>query len=219
MLEWSMAPTVHAMPRPRTFEENAALDAAIGCFWRRGYEATSVRDLATAMGITGTSLYNTFDDKRSLFVRALERYMDSATRERLARLEHSLPPKDAIRSMIGEVIKRSVNDRDRRGCFLINSALEVAPHDRELGAEIARRLGEVEEFFLRAIRAGQAAGAIPPDRNATDLARLLLGLLLGIRVLARSKPERALLEGMARPALALLDWTAADRAQCRGGVK
>jgi TetR/AcrR family transcriptional repressor of nem operon len=193
------------MARPRAFDESAALDAAIGCFWRRGYEATSVRDLASAMGIGGPSLYNAFADKRTLFVRALERYMDGATRERIARLEQSLPPKEAIRRFIGDIISRSVNDPDRRGCFLIKSALEVAPHDPELGCEIARRLAEIEAFFRRAIKAGQADGSIPSQRNARDLARLLLGVLLGIRVLARSRPERALLEGVARPALALLD--------------
>ncbi|HEY5607271.1 MAG TPA: TetR/AcrR family transcriptional regulator [Alphaproteobacteria bacterium] len=193
------------MARPRTFEETSALDAAMNCFWRRGYEATSVRDLASAMGIGGTSLYNAFRDKRTLFVRALERYMDGATRERIARLEQTLPPKQAVQRFIGDIIERSVNDPDRRGCFLINSALEVAPHDPELGDEIARRLSEIEGFFRRAIKAGQADGTIPRDRDARDLARLLLGVLLGIRVLARSKPERALLEGVARPALALLD--------------
>lgn len=193
------------MARPRTFEETAALDAAIGCFWRRGYEATSVRDLAAAMGISGTSLYNTFEDKHALFVRALERYMDSAARERIARLEKSLPPKAAIRKFISDVIDRSVDDPDRRGCFLINSALEVAPHDPKLGAEIAARLGEIEQFFRRMIVAGQADGTIARARDVGDLARLLLGILLGIRVLARTKPDRALLEGMARPALALLD--------------
>ena len=193
------------MARPRTFEETSALDAAMNCFWQRGYEATSVRDLASAMGIGGTSLYNAFRDKRTLFVRALERYMDGATRERIARLEQTLPPKQAIRRFIGDIIERSINDPDRRGCFLINAALEVAPHDPELGAEIARRLSEIEGFFRRAIEAGQADRTIPRQRDAHDLARLLLGVLLGIRVLARSKPERALLEGVARPALALLD--------------
>ena len=98
-----------------------------------------------------------------------------------------------------------MNDRERRGCFLINSELEVAPHDRELGALIADRLAEIEAFFRRSIEAAQAEGHVPRDRIAKDLARLLLGVLLGIRVLARSKPGRALLEGVARPALALLD--------------
>jgi TetR/AcrR family transcriptional regulator, transcriptional repressor for nem operon len=193
------------MARPREFDEGTALEAAIECFWQRGYEATSVRDLADRMGISAPSLYNAYGDKHALFVQALERYLDHSTRARIKRLEDSLPPKQAVRRFIAEIIERSVNDRERRGCFLINSALEVAPHDRELGDLIADRLAEIEAFFYRSIKAAQAEGEVPRERAAKDVARLLLGVLLGIRVLARSKPERALLEGVARPALALLD--------------
>jgi TetR/AcrR family transcriptional repressor of nem operon len=193
------------MARPREFDEGTALEAAIECFWQRGYEATSVRDLADRMGISAPSLYNAYGDKHALFVQALERYLDHSTRARIKRLEDSLPPKEAVRRFIAEIIERSVNDRERRGCFLINSALEVAPHDRELGDLIADRLAEIEAFFYRSIKAAQAEGEVPRERPAKDVARLLLGVLLGIRVLARSKPERALLEGVARPALALLD--------------
>jgi TetR/AcrR family transcriptional repressor of nem operon len=193
------------MARPREFDEVTALEAAIECFWHRGYEATSVRDLADKMGISGPSLYNAYGDKRALFAQALDRYVDHSARALIKRLESSLPPRQAVRRFIEEIIERSVNDRERRGCFLINSALEVAPHDKRLGALIADRLAEIEAFFYRSIKAAQAEGAIGQDRVAKDLARLLLGVLLGIRVLARSKPERALLEGVARPALALLN--------------
>jgi TetR/AcrR family transcriptional regulator, transcriptional repressor for nem operon len=193
------------MARPREFDEATALEAAIECFWHRGYEATSVRDLADKMGISGPSLYNAYGDKRALFAQALEHYVDNSARALIKRLEASLPPKQAVHRFIEEIIDRSVNDRERRGCFLINSALEVAPHDRQLGALVADRLAEIEAFFYRSIKAAQAKGAVPRNRVARDLARLLLGVLLGIRVLARSKPERALLEGVARPALALLD--------------
>ena len=193
------------MARPRQFDEVTALEAAVECFWHRGYEATSVRDLAAKMGLSAPSLYNAYGDKHALFVQALEHYLDHSARALIKQLESSLPPKQAIRRFIEEIIERSVNDRERRGCFLINSALEVAPHDRELGALIADRLAEIEAFFYRSIKTAQADGAISRDRVARDLARLLLGVLLGIRVLARSKPERALLQGVARPALALLD--------------
>jgi TetR/AcrR family transcriptional repressor of nem operon len=193
------------MARPREFDETAALDAAVACFWQRGYEATSVRELADKMGISAPSLYNAYGDKHALFVRALERYLDRSMRARIRRLEESLPPKRAVHRFIEEIIAHSLNDQERRGCFLINSALEVAPHDRKLGALIADRLAEIEAFFCRSIKTAQGQGKIPRDRVAKDLARLLLGVVLGVRVLARSKPERALLEGIARPALALLD--------------
>jgi TetR/AcrR family transcriptional regulator, transcriptional repressor for nem operon len=193
------------MGRPREFNEAAVLDAATDCFWRDGYEATSVRELAASMGITGASLYNAFGDKRSLFREVLQRYAERSMRERIARLESTLPPKQAVRAFIGEIVEHSV-EGDRRGCLLVNTALDTAPHDPELGAEVAARLGEIEDFFRRAINAAQTQGSVPPDRDPADLARLLLGVTLGVRVLARSNPRRELLEGVARPALALLDW-------------
>jgi TetR/AcrR family transcriptional repressor of nem operon len=192
------------MARPIAFDEAAALDAAIEQFWHQGYRASSVRELASSMGICGTSLYNSFGNKRSLFIKALERYLDRSVRARIGRLR-ALPPKQAIRAFFDEIIERSLQDRARRGCLLINSALEVAPHDRKLGVEIARRLTEIEDFFRDRIAAGRADGTIPKKVDADNVARLLLGVLLALRVLARSRPERALLEGMARPALALLD--------------
>jgi TetR/AcrR family transcriptional repressor of nem operon len=194
------------MARPREFDETAALDVAMDCFWQDGYEATSVRDLATRMGITGASLYNAFGDKRSLFRQALQHYAERSTRERIARLESTLAPKEAVCAFLSEIVERSLDTRDRRGCLLVNTALEVAPHDPELGAEVAARLGEIEAFFCRAIIAAQQEGSVPSDRDPADLARLLLGVTLGVRVLARSNPQRELLEGAVRPALALLDW-------------
>jgi len=201
------------MARPREFDETAVLDAATDCFWRIGYEAASVRELAAQMGITGASLYNAFGDKRSLFRQVLRRYAERSMRERIARVESTMPPKEAVRAFLGEIVERSLDDRDRRGCLLVNSALEIAPHDAELGAEVAARFGELEAFFRRAVAAAQADGSVPPGHNAADLARLLLGVTLGVRVLARSNPQRELLEGVVRPALALLEWPDRTTAQ------
>jgi TetR/AcrR family transcriptional regulator, transcriptional repressor for nem operon len=192
------------MARPREFDETKAIEAAIACFWSRGYEASSVRDLAANMGLSAPSLYNAYGDKHALFVQALEHYLDRSMRERIERLERSLPPKQAIRKFIAELIDHSVNDRERRGCFLVNSALEVAPHDKKLGQFIADRLAELEAFFARLIRKAQAEGTVSRKAVAKDLARLLLGIVLGIRVLARVRPERAALESLARPVLSLL---------------
>ncbi len=193
------------MARPRAFDEKEALDAAIACFWRRGLEATSVRDLAAEMGINGPSLYNAFGDKRALFIRALERYAELWMRERIVRLESEASPKSAIRQFLRELIERSIADRDRRGCLIVNSALEISPHDVELRGVIASYLREIEMFFQRCLERGQQAREIQSNMDPCETARHFLGIVLGIRVAARSRPERALLEGMARPALALLD--------------
>src|ERR1700730_8283986 len=193
------------MGRPREFNEIAALQAATDCFWQHGYQATSMRDLAAAMGLTAPSVYNAFGDKQALFSRALQRYLDCTTGDRLRWYETSLPAKEAIRHFFAEIVEHSLNDRERKGCFLVNSALEIAPHQKKLGAVIAKQFGEIEAFFERCIRAAQADGTAPLGIDANDTARLLLGVLLGIRVLARAAPDRSLLEGVVKPALALLE--------------
>src|SRR5438105_15833396 len=96
-----------AMGRPREFDEAVALDAAVARFWRRGFEATSVRDLAAGMGISCTSLYNAFGDKRALFRAALERYLDRSMRPRTRRCEPSRPAAGAIRGLTAELIRHS----------------------------------------------------------------------------------------------------------------
>src|ERR1700743_2687669 len=97
-----------AMPRPRESDETAALEAAVECFWRRGYEATSLRDLTASMGLAAPSLYNAFGDKQELFARALELYLERTTRDRLRRLEDTLPAEKAIERFFAEIIGHSI---------------------------------------------------------------------------------------------------------------
>lgn len=193
------------MGRLKEFDEDKAIDGAVDCFWARGYEATSVRDLAQHMGIGGASLYNAYGGKRALFVKALERYANRSSRERIARLEATGLPKEAIEAFLAEIIERSLKDRARKGCLLVNSALDVAPHDAEIGKVVAGYLDEIRAFFQRNIEAGRRAGQMPRSLDAVATSAHLLGILLGIRVLARTRPDRALLESIARPALDLLD--------------
>jgi TetR/AcrR family transcriptional repressor of nem operon len=192
------------MARPREFDETAALDAAMKCFWRPGYEATSLRDLTTSTGLTAPSLYNAFGDKQELFSRALQHDLDCTTRDRLRRLEQSFAPKEALHQFFNEIIEHSLSDRDRKGCFLVNSALEVEPHHAECRALIAGQFAEIEAFFKKKHPSRSTNKTVSPNVEATEMARPLLGVLLGIRVLARRKSDRGMLEGVARPALALL---------------
>ena len=192
------------MARPREFDEEVVLDAAIQCFWSRGYEATSIRDLLGNTGITAASLYNAYGDKRALFRAALDQYVEGSIGERIQRCK-ALPPRQALKLFFDEILNRSLNDPEHKGCMLVNSALEMAPHDPEFQAAIADVLNHIERFFLFCIETGQADGTIARSTPAETLARHLLGVLMGVRVLARVRPERTLLEGIIAPALALLD--------------
>jgi TetR/AcrR family transcriptional repressor of nem operon len=193
------------MARGRAFDEERAIDQAVDCFWLRGYEATSVRDLGEAMEIGGASLYNAFGDKRTLFVKCLERYANRSSRERMARIGEKHAPKEAIRAFLSEIIERSLKDPDCKGCLLVNSALDVAPHDAAIGKAVAGYLDEIRTFFRRNIEAARRAGTVPKNIDADVVSGHFLGVLMGIRALARVKPERKLLESVVRPALALLD--------------
>jgi len=191
------------MARPREFDEEAVLDAATQHFWLRGYEATSIRDLTGCTGLTGASLYNAFGDKRSLYQTVLDRYVERSVAERIRRC-NAEPPRRAILQFFADILSRSLDDDDHKGCLLVNTALDVAPHDPEFKAIVAAVLLRIETFFREKAEAGIADGSIASMQSATDLARHLLGMLIGIRVLARVRPEPELLEGIARSVEALL---------------
>jgi TetR/AcrR family transcriptional repressor of nem operon len=192
------------MARPREFDEEKVLQLAVGQFWERGYEATSIRDLAQAMGLTTASIYNAFGDKRAVYRRALDFYVERSFGDRVGRFEQRAPS-EAIRAFFNEIVERSLSDTKRKGCMLVNSALEVAPHDEEFQRVVSEVFRQVEAFFQRCIEAGQRDGSISQRQSAADIAGTLLGTLLGIRVLARTRPEKNLLEGLIRPVFAILE--------------
>lgn len=109
------------MARPRQFEEGAALNAAMLCFWRHGYDATSIKDLSGATGLTTASLYNAFGDKRALYQRAFDHYVEGTIAERIRRLE-THPGRDAIAMFFREILDRSLGDPEHKGCLLVNAA-------------------------------------------------------------------------------------------------
>jgi TetR/AcrR family transcriptional repressor of nem operon len=192
------------MARPREFDTDAVREAAIRCFWTRGYEATSIKDLLEETGITAASLYNAFGDKETLFRGAFEHYIETGINARLRRFE-TLPPRQAIGAFFEDIVQRSLADPEHKGCMVVNSALELAPHDAHLRTVITEVFDRIESFFLRCLRAGQADGTINAALGARNLARSLMTVLMGLRVLARVRPEKALLEGALSPVLALLE--------------
>lgn len=191
------------MGRPRQFDEDAVLDAASEIFWARGYEATSTRELTACTGLTPSSIYAAFGDKRGLFRRALDHYL-ARLRRKMARLDEAGSPGRAIAGFFQDTIDQSLADPAQRGCMLVNSALEATPQEPELREAVAGELRLIEAFFRDRIAAAQRGGEIPAACSADDAARQLLTLLLGLRVLARVRPEPPLLTGAANQALAAI---------------
>lgn len=195
------------MARPRSFDETAAMDMVVRQFRARGFGATSVRDLEAATGLGVTSLYNAFGGKRALFLAALKHYSDRRTGECLREIERLSSPAERIRTFVARLIEAALGDPDRLGCLVINTAIELGPHDPEIAAIVAGHLGEVEAFFRRNFEAAQEAGEADLSISPADAARSFSTLMFGLRVLARTRPDRDTMEGAVRPLLALLHTT------------
>lgn len=194
------------MARTKEFEPERALKRATDLFWRRGYEATSLRELLDAMGIGQGSFYGTFGDKHALFLAALDRYREAAEADAVATLEEDGSSKEAVRAVFGGMVDVLAGQEEpRRGCFVTNTAVELAPHDPEVKESISRYVAVLEDAFERTICRGQAAGEIDPRRNPRTLARSLVNNSLGLRVLAKTGADRRTLEDAADVALWALE--------------
>ncbi|RMD64060.1 MAG: TetR/AcrR family transcriptional regulator [Alphaproteobacteria bacterium] len=189
------------MPWQKQFDVDETLDRAMNAFWARGYEATSVQDLVTCTGVNRGSLYATYGDKRALFLAALRRYGEIGRRALLTDLEARYRPLEAIHRLFMFFAAQGEDGRPGRGCFMTNTALELAAHDPETREIVNEGMIELEAFFTRMIRKGQKQGEIAPTVPPHDTARGLLASLLGLIVLVRSRPERAVLQAVVREAM------------------
>jgi TetR/AcrR family transcriptional repressor of nem operon len=192
------------MPWEKQFDEHQVLDKAMQAFMVRGFEATSIQDLVDSMGLNRGSIYATFGDKRSLFLKALAHYEMHHRQAWFAALRRRPTPRGAILSVFEGAMEAALSDRGRSGCFLVNSAIELSLHDDDIAEAVAEGLTCTETSFRELIAEGQRIGEIRADIDPRRTARVLLGLLVGLRVLARGRPERPLLGALADQAAALL---------------
>ena len=191
--------------RPKEFERDVVLDRAMRVFWSRGYEATSVQHLVDRMGIQRGSLYSAFGDKRALFFAAIDRYDRVVTAKLLAALDGPASGKDAIRGFFELKIELSLQPRRPRGCLVTNSAAELASRDRGTATRVGAVLAKIEAAFLRAVVRAQQAGEVDRARDARALARFLTSSTQGLSVMAKTIPERAVLEDIVDVVLSALE--------------
>lgn len=179
------------MPWEKNFDTDLALQQAMKVFWDKGYEAASMADLTKAMGINKGSLYNAFGDKRTLFVKAVLKYDLDHRREVVAQLEAMDDPITAFKMLFDGLIAESLSDKEKKGCLLVNTALELPSHDAETRAIVTGGLRDMEAFFRRGIEVAQTRGEVPGSADAPTVAKGLLALVVGLRVLARGVFDEA----------------------------
>ncbi len=182
------------MPRKKQFAVDDVKKKAMRTFWDQGYRGTSMQDLVETMGINRASLYDTFGDKYALFIDTLHNYNDSYAKPFFARLRRTNSPRQAIIALFDEICDGISKGEEQNGCYIINTALEMSPHDAKVSKIVNRTFAYVEKnFFRKMIEQGQASGEISRAVVPTTTSRTLLSLLIGLRVLSRNHPEKALL--------------------------
>jgi len=193
------------MARPREFNEDAAVNQALSVFWEKGFEATSLTDLTSAMGISKSSLYETFGSKHQLFLAAMDRYAGQTMGWAIGVLEGGMPARQAIGQVFDFIIKTAIDDNDRRGCFLGNCAVESAGHDEQVAKRVSEGMDGFEAAFRRAVERGQKEGDISGRHDPKALARFLVGNVNGLRVATKAGAGRRHLEDVVGVVMAALD--------------
>lgn len=193
------------MGRPRAFDEERVLDAAMRAFWAGGYEGTSTRDLCEATGLDRSSVYNAFTSKHELFKRALARYLDAMTATQAEILgDVGQPAGERVRALLARIIDdefRCRGDGPSIGCLSVNTTVELAGHDEEISRLLDRDLRRRLDALQAVIEEGLRAGDIASGRDPATLARYLNAVIAGIRVSAKGGAGRADLEAIAATAL------------------
>jgi TetR/AcrR family transcriptional repressor of nem operon len=189
--------------RPREFDVEDAVRDAVEVFRAHGYHGTSVHDLEAGTGLARGSLYKAFHDKRSLFLTALEQYTEGA----LKRLGETLmlpgTAREALRATLLGYAARVAEGRCQ-GCLVTVAAMEMMPGDAEVSAVIARMFRRIQDLFAATIIRGQLAGEFPPGLDERAVARLLLCLIQGMRVLGKTAPSETDVTAMVDCALTVL---------------
>lgn len=191
------------MGRSKEFEESVVLQKAMELFWQQGYEKTSLNDLVEHMGIHRRSLYDTFGDKHTLFLKVIDYFGEFIKARLKSELSHAKTAKQAIECIFDFMIEAS---EDRAlGCLFVNSATELASRDKAVEAKTKEAFIQLEQLLAGYIRKGQETGEFRCDYDAEVLAENLHTALLGIRVLARTSADKEKLQRIAAFSLTILN--------------
>jgi AcrR family transcriptional regulator len=193
--------------RPRAFDRETALDQALMVFWQHGYDATSIAALTEAMGITASSLYAAFGDKRTLFTAAVHRYLQGPARFTTTALDGAAPDgagsaREAVERLLRAAAATYTEPGHPPGCLVISAATNCPPHSIDVQAELRAIRAQGQQALRQRIAVGIRARELPADTNAQALATFYAATLQGMSGLARDGATHADLDGVVTAALA-----------------
>jgi len=193
------------MPRPRAFDEESVLDNAMNIFWSKGFAATSIQDLVDETGLNRASMYASFGDKKALFLRVLDHYSQKISTERFADLRNIEDGRAAIEKTFRDAAKTGTAEGRHKGCLMVNSGMELAPHDPETAAIAHQAFRRAEDTFAAALNRAIGQGKISKGKNVRALARFLAGSFQGVQLMSRRGADQETLNDYCETILAALD--------------
>lgn len=199
-----MVVLVRVMPRAKEFDEAEVLDQALELFRARGFKHTSFTDLVDELCVSRQSLYDTYGDKQTLYQTALKRYLARNYDHLRRQLDESIPVRKAFTQLFDGMIDANCANGSP-GCLMVNSMVELSPHDADTRAMAAMHAREIEGIFASRLSAAQRKGEIAKSKDPVALARFLYHTILGLSVASRALGERESLKQSAHLALQVLD--------------
>lgn len=186
------------------FDREKALQAAVMLFWRKGFNATSMEDLKTATGINESSLYNTFGNKKQLFIEALQAYGE-IVKQKFASLPTEEQPTESIRMLMRGIANMAAQREGAAGCMMMNSALELGAEHQDIVDIVNECYGQIENWLYDTIVRAQSRDEIPADKDAKNLARFLCYSLQSMFTIARTNPTEEFMTDVVETTLSILE--------------
>jgi len=196
-------PSSPARGRPRCFNLEEALDRSLLLFWEKGFQNTSLDEIADAVGVKKPSLYAAFGDKEMLFLKVLQRYSDKLSQP-IQALDRYDNIRDAIDAFIELGIAGGCSQGHPRGCLLASAFADTALLPPNLGKEIKELINQADQVVARRLKEAVRAGQLPADFDAKGTAKFLITLMHGIALRIRAGESRADLRRMKKAALRCL---------------
>ncbi|WP_319419766.1 TetR/AcrR family transcriptional regulator [Pleurocapsa sp. FMAR1] len=193
------------MARTKEFDKDEVLSKAMYTFLRNGYEGTSIQTLVSTMGINRGSLYDTFGDKRSLFLAAIAHYEATVVKSTISSLMTPDAAKQTITNLFRDLVVGMAKEQNCYGCLMTNTAVELCPHDAEAKARVDTHFSQIAGAFQQALSKAQAKGEIKSDRDLVSMAQYLTSSLQGLRVIGKVNRDRRTLNNIVDVILSVLD--------------
>lgn len=191
--------------RPKEFDTEQAMTAAMHLFWRKGYESTSLQDLLDTMNLSKSSLYQTYGSKNELFQQCINHYRNTMVSEMNQGLKDATNGRQFIETVFNSVPDETCQKNGGIGCLIMNSANEFANADKEISVLITKGTKEFTNVFITAIKQAQQQGDISKNKDPKSLAYFLLSSLSGLKTMVKAGASRATVEDIVKTILASLD--------------